>query len=317
MKILVTGGRGFVGRALIPVLTKAGHTVVATSRKPDTTIPGASVCPIGELGPVTDWSQALSDVDAVVHLAARVHIMKERTADPLAENRRINTEGTRKLAKDATRAGVQRFVFLSTIKVNGEVTVEKPFHAKDTPAPQDPYAIAKLEAEQALIDIAAQSDMSVAIIRPPLVYGPGVRGNFLSLLKLCAKAWPLPLGSIHNSRSLIYIGNLADLVLRVVEKQTPDTAVYLCRDSEEVSTPGLIRHVGTALGRVSILLPVPPSLLRFAGRLSGKSGVISRLNDSLVVDDNETRNDLDWTPPFSMLQGLKETVAWFNHRPKN
>lgn len=312
MKVLVTGGGGFIGRALIPVLIKDGHNVITTSRDLDTSISGATVQHIGDLGPGTDWSKALSGADAVIHLAARVHVMDETAADPMAENRRINTQGTQKLAKDAANAGVRLFIFLSTIKVNGEATEQEPFRADDSPDPQDPYAIAKLEAEQILLEIAGRS-MRVGIIRPPLVYGPGVRGNFVSLLDLSHKGWPLPLGSIKNRRSLIYIGNLVDLISRLL--QSPKASgVYLCRDGEDVSTPELCRRVGNALGKNPLILPVPLLLLRLAGMLTGKSAAISRLTQSLAVDDGSTRRDLDWTPPFSMLQGLKETADWFINR---
>ncbi len=313
MRVLVTGGGGFVGRALIPQLIQSGHNVIATSRRPDTRIPGSTVCQIEGLGPGTDWSRALEGVETVVHLAARVHVMNESSADPLAENRRVNTEGTRKLAMDASRAGVRSFIFLSTIKVNGENSSRHPFCAVDTPAPQDPYAISKLEAEQVLLDISGNVNMRVGIIRPPLVYGPGVGGNFLSLLELANKGWPLPLGGIENQRSLIYVGNLANLILRLIEK--PDAeGVFLCRDDANVSTSQLFLRAASALDRNLILLPIPPFFLHIAGKLTGKSDAVSRLTESLAVDDGPTRDDLDWTPPFSMLQGLKETADWFNNR---
>ena len=304
MKILVTGGGGFVGRALIPRLIEAGHAVVATSRNPATAIPGATVHPISELGPETDWSAALDGIEAVIHLAARVHVMNDSAADSLAENRRINTEGTRKLAVDAARAGIRRFIFLSTIKVNGEVSGAEPFRASDTPTPADPYSVTKLAAEQALSGRAA-------IIRPPLVYGPGVKGNFLSLLGLCGKGWPLPLGSINNRRSLIYVGNLAHLIVHMLGRPEIPNGVYLCRDGEDLSTPELFARVATALGVRSRIIMFPVLLLRLAASLTGKSAVLSRLEDSLYVDDNPTRDDLRWTPPFSVLQGLQETAEWF------
>jgi len=311
MKVLVTGGSGFVGRALIPRLIQAGHDVLVTSRDKNTILPGATLRHVGELGPETDWVAALKGVEAVIHLAARVHIMNETAADPLTENRAINTAGTANLAAQAAKAGVKRFIFLSTIKVNGETTTVEPFHADDSPRPQNAYAIAKQEAEQALLEIAANSAMCAAIIRPPLVYGPNVRGNFLSLLRLCAKGWPLPLGSIDNRRSLIYVGNLVDLIAVILERQNAPGSIYLARDGEDVSTPELLRRTAQALGVKARILPLPSFLLRLAGAGIGKSAAVSRLTESLVVDDDPTRNDLDWTPPFSMLQGLKETADWF------
>ncbi len=314
MKVLVTGGSGFIGRALIAHLNEAGHEIVTTSRDPDVILPGATLRQTGELGPQTDWREALRDIEAVVHLAARVHVMKEHAADPLGENRRINTEGTRKLAMDAAEAGVRHIIFLSTIKVNGEATQAEPFRANNTPAPEAPYAVAKLEAEQALLDVAGKTGMRVNIIRPPLVYGPGVRGNFLSLLNLCNKGWPLPVGGIDNRRSLIYVGNLVDLIGHFLESSKALSYIYLCRDGEDVSTPQLFRATSKSMGKTPLILPTPAFLLSLAGKLFGKSAAISRLIESLAVDDGPTRDDLGWTPPFSMLQGLQKTADWFNNR---
>lgn len=311
MRVLVTGGAGFIGRALIPPLLEAGHEVIATSRNPDTIIPGARICQIGELGPETDWTEALEGVEAVVHLAARVHVMHEDAADPMAENLRINTEGTAKMAAEAINAGVQHFVFLSTIKVNGEATTAQAFRSRDQPAPKDPYAIAKLEAESALKKLTKIGGVRLDIIRPPLVYGPGVRGNFLSLLELCRRGWPLPLGNIDNRRSLIFVGNLAHLIGHLLGRSGGKGGIYLCRDEGDVSTPELFHRVSASLGVASRIWPFPVPLLKLAGALSGKSAAVSRLTESLVVDDGPTRRDLDWTPPFSMLKGLQETADWF------
>jgi nucleoside-diphosphate-sugar epimerase len=314
MKILVTGASGFISHALMPRLIQSGHEVVATSRNINTEFPGATVVPIAELGPDTDWHEALSDVEVVIHLAARVHVMSDNSTNPMAENRRINTEGTGKLAKDAAMAGVRHFIFMSTIKVNGETSDFGPFRAYDIPAPKEPYAIAKLEAEQALLKTARYSDMRATIIRPPLVYGPGVKGNFTSMLNICGTGWPLPIGCIDNRRSLVYVGNLVDMVHRLIEKPPFTTGIYLCRDPQDVSTPELFRKVSTALGIKPLIIPFPLSLLRLAAALSGKTAAISRLTESLYVDDSPTRTDLDWTPPFSMLQGLQETAAWLDNR---
>lgn len=311
MKILVTGGSGFIGRALIVRLNESGHEVVATSRDPQTSLPGATLRHIAELGPETDWSKVLEDIEAVVHLAARVHVMDERADDPLSENRRINAAGTARLAAQAAAAGVRHFIFLSTIKVHGEASGVEPFRADDTPRPQDPYAMAKLEAEQALLEIATGCTMQASIIRPPLVYGPGVRGNFLAMLRLCAKGWPLPLASINNRRSLVYSGNLVDLVVHLLDRRQPSRGIYLVSDGQDVSTPELFARTSRALGARTWIFPVPQFLLTFAAALVGKAAVVSRLTESLVIDDGPTRNDLNWTPPFSMLQGLKQTADWF------
>ena len=314
MKVLVTGGSGFIGRALIPQLNMAGHDVIVSSRDEGMVLPGAVIRLVGELGPETDWSAALEDIEAVIHLAARVHVMNETATDPVAENRRINTEGTVRLARQAAVSGVKHFIFLSTIKVNGEATGDMPFHAADRPSPQDPYAIAKLEAEQALLGITDKSAMRADIIRPPLVYGPGVRGNFASLLGLCAKGLPLPLSSIDNRRSLIYVGNLVSLVGHILDHPKADGGIYLVRDGEDVSTPELIKRVSAALGITPRIFPFPQFLLAIAGALGGKSAAVSRLIESLVADDSLTRSDLDWTPPFSMVQGLQETADWFKNK---
>ncbi len=314
MKILVTGATGFIGRALIPRLIQSGHEVVATSRNTSTEFAGAIVHPIAELGPDTDWHEALSEIEVVIHLAARVHVMSDNAPDPMAENRRINTEGTGKLAKDAAIAGVRHFIFMSTIKVNGETNDLEPFRAYDLPAPKDPYAIAKLEAEEALLETVHSSDMRASIIRPPLVYGPGVKGNFISLLNICGKGWPLPVGCIDNRRSLVYVGNLVDMIHCLIEKLPSTTGIYLCRDPQDISTPELFRKISTALGVKPIIIPFPLFLLRLAAALIGRTAAISRLSETLCVDDGQTRTDLDWTPPFSMLQGLEETAAWFVNR---
>jgi nucleoside-diphosphate-sugar epimerase len=311
MRVLVTGGSGFIGRALVPQLTNAGHAVIVTSRDTRLVLPDAKVKSVDELGPETDWRDALNGAEAVIHLAARVHVMSEAGNDPVAENRRINREGTARLAAQAAESGVKRFIFLSTIKVNGEVTGKVPFHADDAPVPQGPYAIAKREAETALLEIAERSAMRADIIRPPLVYGPGVRGNFASLLALSVKGLPLPLASIDNRRSLIYVGNLTALIGRILDHPKPEGGIYLARDGEDVSTPELFKRVCAALGVAPRIFPFPQFLLALGGALSGNSAAVSRLTQSLVVDDNPTRSDLDWTPPFSMVQGLQETADWF------
>ncbi len=317
MKVLVTGAGGFIGRALVPVLRAAGHDVVATSRDAATVIPGVTVKAGFELGPDTDWAPALGGARAVIHLAARVHVMDDRAADPLAENRRINRDGTAKLARDAAAAGVGRLVFLSTVKVMGEQTPAAAFSETDTPRPGDPYAIAKHEAEQALRQIADETGMEIVIIRPPLVYGPGVGGNFAALLALCANGWPLPLGSVNNRRSLIYVGNLVDALCAVLQNPAAAGKTYLACDGDGISTAALIGEISAALdragapGRRPVLWPLPPALLRLLAALAGKSALAARLLGDLRLDDSALRRDLGWTPPFSMVQGLKETAAAF------
>lgn len=266
----------------------------------------------------------------VVHLAARVHVMHDTVTEPLAEFRKVNVIGTERLAKKAATEGVRRFVFVSSIKVNGEKTSFLNHHAQqissnplsmrenlrsfledDAPNPQDPYAVSKWEAEQILRQIAQETGMEVVIIRPPLVYGPRVGANFLKLLKLIKKGMPLPFGLIDNQRSLIYVGNLVDAIITSLEHPAAAGQTYLVSDGEDVSTPELIRRIATSLGRPARLLPIPPALLRFAGHLTGKSAQVERLLDSLVIDSSKIRRELGWVPPFTMEQGLAETAQRF------
>ncbi len=312
-RVLVTGGTGFIGRTLCPALLAAGHEVSVSARDPRAAeaMEGVEVRPVSGLGPDTDWTAALDGVEAVVHLAARVHVTEERSADPLSEYRHVNTDGTRRLAEAAAAAGVRRLVFLSTIKVNGEATGHAPFSESDPAAPGDAYAASKCEAEKALFEVAAQGAIEAVVLRPPLVYGAGVKGNFLALLKMCRIAPPLPLGGVSNRRSLIYAGNLADAIRLCLTHPGAAGRTFLVRDGDDVSTPELIRRVAAALGRPARLFPVPLPLLRAAGRATGKSEVVARLLDSLRVDDGQIRRDLGWAPPFTMAQGLDATAAWF------
>ena len=314
MKALVTGATGFVGRALVPVLKAAGMDVFCSTREPSAAIDGCSMRVVGELGPETDWSGALKDIDLVVHLAARVHVMNETSADPLAENMRINTEGTARLARQAAGAGVSRFLFLSTVKAQGENTTGSAFQETDTPDPQDPYGIAKLKAEEGLSGIGAETGMEIVILRPPLVYGPGVGGNFLSLLRLCTKGLPLPLGAVHNRRDLIFVGNLAHAIKTALTHHGAAGKTYFVRDGEGISTTELIRRLCVALDAPTRLLPFPAYLMRLAGQITGNKAVVSRILESLEIDDTAIRQDLDWTPPYNMLQGLSQTAEWFKAR---
>lgn len=312
-RVLVTGATGFVGRALCPVLAEAGFRVTAAARDAAARVPSADrIVAVPDIGPDTDWTEALKDANAVVHLAARVHRMSEGKSEALAENRRINTEGTRRLAEAAAEAGAKRFVFLSSVKVNGESTDGRaPFAETDVPAPQDSYAISKWEAEQALARIAATGALQPTILRPPLVYGPGVRANFLALLKVCRAAPPLPFGSVANRRSLLFVGNLADAVRRCLTRPEAAGKTYMVSDGEDVSTPELIRRLARAMHRPARLVPVPPSLLRFLAGLAGKGETVARLLDTLAVDGRKIRQDIGWSPPFTLGEGLARTAAWF------
>lgn len=309
----VTGAAGFVGRRLCGVLSASGWEVVALVRGVEPSSCAAwEFRVVGNLAEENDLSGALRGLDAVIHLAARVHVMRDKAADPLKEFRRVNAAGTERLARSAARAGVRRFVFVSTAKVHGEATTgNAPFRESDAPRPQDPYAISKWEAEQALWRVAAETGLEVVVVRPPLVYGPGVGGNFLRLLRWVKRGVPLPFSSVRNRRSLVYVGNLADALLACVEQPQAAGKTYLLSDDQVFSTPDLIRTLASPMGLTPRLLPCPPLLLGLGGRLLGKGGEMERLMGSLELDSGLIRSELKWTPPFGARQGLEETVAWF------
>ena len=317
-KILVTGSTGFVGKALCKRMVSNGWHVRGTVRSAEqadmSNLPaGVDVVPIKSIGANTDWSDALSGVDVVVHLAARVHVMNDTSSYPLSAFRQVNVAGTERLARMAAINRVKRFVYISSVKVNGEETLI-PYNEQNTAAPADPYGISKWEAEQVLHKVAEESGMEVVILRPPLVYGPGVKANFLSLFKIVDRGIPLPLAGINNHRSLIYLGNLVDAITVCINHPNAAGQTYLVSDGRDVSTPELIRRVAAALGRHARLLPFPPSLMRFAGKLFGKSDAVERLVGSLTIDSSKIRRELGWKPPYTMAQGLKETVEWFKKK---
>ena len=314
--LLVTGGTGFLGQALLPKLLVSGwRPLIAAIRSKKTNFPaGVSVKWVKELGSSTDWATCLQEVDIVIHLAARVHILNDHSADPLTEYRRVNVLGTLNLARQAAQAGVRRFVYISSIKVNGERTEpSQAFHASDIPAPEDAYGISKLEAEQGLMDLAHKTGMEVVIIRPPLVYGPGVKGNFSSMVRWVRKGLPLPLGAVHNKRSLVALDNLVDLIALCADpERSPRAAneVFLVSDDEAVSTTELLRKLGQAYGARVRLLPVPTSLILVAANMLGKAAVADRLLGSLVVDNSKTRELLGWRPAVSMDQQLRKMALY-------
>jgi len=313
MKLLVTGATGFVGTALRARLAASGHEAVPAVR-------GQSGLPhevvVGNLDASTDWRAALAGCDVVVHLAARVHVMDDTAQDPLALYRVTNLDATLNLARQAAQAGVKRFVFISTIKVNGEGR-DAAYRETDTPAPADPYAISKWEAEQGLHRIAADTGLEVVILRPPLVYGPGVKANFLRLMRTVARGWSLPLGAIRNRRSLLYLGNFVDAIRLCVEHTNAAGQTFLLDDGEPVSTPELVRALAHAMGRPARLLAVPVGVLELAGALLGKRAAVARLTGSLYVDSSLIRSRLGWTPPYTMRQSLDATVAALLRRPKD
>lgn len=317
MKTLVTGANGFVGRELVRRLAQpnSDHVVLAAVRSAACEMPAAlKVCAIAAIDGTTDWSALCAGCDCVVHLAARVHVMQDAAADPLAEFRRVNVEGTLNLARQAAAAGVRRFVFVSSIKVNGESTLAgRPFTMADAPAPGDPYSQSKLEAELGLRRLAAVTGMEFVIIRSPLVYGPGVRANFAALMAAVNRGIPLPLGALRNRRSLVALANLVDLISVCLTHSQAKNQLFLASDGEDVSTPELIRRMAQAMGRSASLLPVPPSLLMLGGILFGRKEIVRRLGESLQVDIEYTRQQLQWTPPLTLDQGLLLLVQGENH----
>lgn len=307
MSVLVTGSNGLVGASLCTLLEQAGNSVTRVVRRSSLS---QELC-IGDIDGQTDWSGPLTvRPDSVVHLAARLHVMQNEDDASTELFRRINTEGTINLARQCAARGVKRFVFLSTVKVLGEGR-EEPYLAHDPAAPQGAYAISKWEAEQGLWVVAEQTGMEVVILRPPLVYGPGVRANFLGLLRAIDRGLPLPLGAIHNKRSLIYLGNLVDAISECIVNPAAAGQVYMVSDGEDVSTTELIRAVADALGRPARLVPVPGGLLRLAASLFAKQGVVDRLLGSLTVDSLPIREQLGWSTPYTMRAGLAATAGWF------
>jgi len=264
---------------------------------------------ISDISHATNWSTALSSVDVVIHLAARVHIMNDTSADPLAEFRKVNVEGTLNLARQAANAGVKRFIFVSSVKVNGEHTeAGKPFNENSVTDPQDAYGISKLEAEQGLLKISQETGMEVVIIRPPLVYGAGVKANFASMMRAVKRGIPLPLGAIHNKRSFVYVGNLVSMIMCCIDHPAAANQVFLVSDGNDLSTTELLCCCAEALGVKARLLPVPQKMLELGAALLDKRDVAQRLCGNLQVDITKARTMLGWTPPFSVAAGLKATA---------
>lgn len=270
---------------------------------------------LGDINATNDFTHGVLGMDVVVHAAARVHVMNDASADPLVEYRKINTEGTLNLARQAASNDVKRFIFLSTIKVNGEATRPgSSFCKRDQPMPQDAYAISKWEAEQGLFEISAKTCMEVVILRAPLVYGPGVGANFLRLMRAVDRRTPLPFGLVDNCRSLIYLGNLVDAIVACLDHPAAAGKTYLLSDSEDVSTPELINRLAKAFNRSPRLLPIPPVLIRWGGELFCKGREIDRLLGSLVVDSSPIQNEMGWMPPHSMQEGLEVTASWYREK---
>ena len=308
VRVLVTGASGFLGYQLSSVLQERGYSVRGVARRINAVHSQVDAVQIAGLSRSMDWSSALEGVDVVIHCAARVHIMNDNSADPLAEFREVNTCSTLNLAWQASKAGVKRFIFLSSIKVNGDFTAEQPFVSGDTNIPLDPYGLSKYEAEQGLLKIGQETGLEVVIIRPPLVYGPGVKANFLSLLRWVHKRLPLPLGMIKNKRSFVALDNLVDLICVCIDHPNAKGQVFLVSDDDDLSTTELLHGMAKALGQPSRLIPVPMFVLNSGARLLGKADIAQRLFSSLQVDISKTKELLDWKPPITVEQGLKKVA---------
>ncbi len=307
---MVTGASGFIGQALCDALEVQGHQVRGATRKsPDRVQSPAFV--VGNIGPDTNWRAALAGCDAVVHLAAHVHVMRRQAGDATDDFHRVNVQGSENLARLAARAGVRRFVFLSSVKVNGETSAERAFVETDAVMPMDAYGLSKADAEKRLRIISTETGMEVVVVRPPLVYGPGVKANFLSLLRIVDSGVPLPFSSISNLRSLVYVGNLVHSLGACLAHPAAANRTFFVSDDHDVSTPQLIREIAAALGKKPLLFPLPPALLRGIGALTGRTEQIARLTGSLQVDISRIKSELGWKPRFSMQEGLAETVSWY------
>lgn len=310
--VAVTGANGFVGRALCAEAVKRGLTVRGLTRSPCILPSGVENVPVGNVDGSTEWQAALAGCDVVIHLAARVHIMHDKSRDPLAEFRRVNTLGTIQLANSAIGAGVRRLVNVSSIGVNGPSTRgDLEFTDQDTPDPHNPYSVSKWEAEQALQRIQSEGQLEVVTVRPPLIYGPGVGGNFLRLLGAVYRGIPLPLGLTRNFRDLLFVGNLADFLLVCAFHASAQGNTYLVSDGTPVSTHALLRGLARALGVQSRLFPVPPFLLQTVGNMTGYTAEFERLLSSLRVDSSKVCRELGWYPPFTLRQGLQATADWY------
>lgn len=315
-QLLVTGANGFVGQNFCNRIQKDGYKVRAATRDIESSKSLSSdieLIQIGSIGPSTDWTEAIKGIHSVVHLAARAHIMKDDAKNPLEEFRNVNTFGTKRLGLEAAKAGIRRFIYISSIKVNGEQTVKYPFSETDKPVTSDPYGISKLEAEKALYKISKESGMEVVIIRPPLIYGPGVKGNFLSLLNLINSGIPLPFGGIKNKRSLINIHNLCDLIKYCIEHHDAAGQIFLASDDDDLSTTELLCRIATKMGKRSLILPFPDKIMRWLLTTARNKSIYDRLYGSLSVDIRKAKKMLGWSPAYSIDFGLQETVNWYKN----
>ena len=312
-KLMITGASGFVGRSLVKLLLQNGWSVSCPVRSAHQDLfTGVDTHLIEDINPSTDWRDSLLGCYAVIHLAARVHAIPDKHPDSLAEYRLVNVKSTLNLARQAANLNVRRFIFVSSVKVNGELTVnDMSFRADDIPKPLDPYAISKYEAESELLALSEETGMEVVIIRPPLVYGFGVKANFLSMIKLLDKGIPLPFGNVSNKRSFVFVNNLVDLLERVIDHPKAAGQVFLVSDDHDVSTTTLLRSMSRALGKKEKLIPVPMFVLKTIFYLIGKAGISQRLLGSLRLDISKTKELLNWNPPITFEEGISRTAKSF------
>ncbi|MFH1309176.1 MAG: SDR family oxidoreductase [Candidatus Omnitrophota bacterium] len=306
--ILVTGANGFIGKRLCQMLFAAGFKVRAVTRKPNVENFQKYECVcIGDISSVTDWGEVFFNVDTVIHLAGRTHIFDRAGEDSLADFRKVNVLGTERLALAARKAGVKRFIFISSVKVNGE-GIRRPYTENDTLNPQDAYGISKREAEDALYRVAKENGLEIVILRPPLVYGPGVKANFNKLIKIAEFGLPLPFKGIDNRRSLVYLDNLIDAIATCIKHPKAAGETFMISDGQDVSTPELIKMISLGLGRKPVLFSLHPSVLRVLSGIAGKEKEMEKLTGTLLVDSSKIRNILGWVPLFTLEEGIKKTV---------
>ena len=310
--VLVTGATGFIGRNVCADLHAAGFHVRAAVRSSASLSDDWEQIEIGEIRADTAWDAALDNVHAIVYLASHSPQAGENPEDAKRAYKQVLVEGSERLARAALAAGVRRLLYISTIKVNGEATpINVPFTEDTPPRPEDVYGLSKWQAEQMLKEIGSNSPLEVVILRLPLVYGPGVRANFLSLLRLVERGFPIPLRSVHNRRSMLYVKNLADVIIRCIDAPQASGETFLVSDNMDVSTPELLEKLAAQLGRKLHSWPIPVALLHGAGKLLGKSAMVNRITGSLIVDTRKVRQQLEWAPPFTLDEGLRDTVQWY------
>lgn len=312
-KIIITGASGFLGNALLHELNLTNHTLFPVYRFSKKIVAEKNARFIDEIGPNTNWSDIFVGIDSVVHCAARVHVMNDTVEDSLEAFREVNVWGTIRLAQAAAQAGVKRFIFISSIKVNGESTITRTaYTSSDKPVPKTPYGISKAEAEEQLRKLGTETGMEIVIIRPPLVYGPGVKANFAAISELVSKGLPLPFGMANsNKRSMVYVGNLVNLIGECITNPNAANKVFLVSDNNDLSLAEFIKLLSVAMGKKAVLLPVPKFIFLLLCKLTGKSSLVDRLFGSLQIDINDTCETLNWAPPYTVEDGFKETVKNF------